>query len=317
MMQAIPVILVAIAANFVLTQAAPGDPAAFLIDERSGPEQWDKIRAELGLDKPAYVQLVDYFDNVLHLNLGYSFRFRQSVFTLITDRLPSTLLLTSTGFALSSIFGILLGILAARRANSLGDNIATVFSLAGYSMPVFWLGQVLLLIFAWKLDLFPTQGTVSVRTTTEGWDRVVDVIHHLALPALTYAVYPLTLIYRLTRIKMLDVLTSDFIKTAHAKGLSEVRILFRHALPNAFLTVLTVIGVNVGYLLAGSVLVETVFGWPGMGRLTTDAIFGRDYPLLLGILLVTTTMVIAANLITDILYAAVDPRVTYAKRERI
>lgn len=311
---AIPLILVVIALNFTLIMLAPGDPVDLIVPEGADQAYRDRVRAEFGLDQPAPVQLVRYVANVARGDLGYSIRFRQDVLPLIVSRLGATLLLAGTGFIISSVLGVLLGVIAARRANSFGDNAATLFSLAGYSMPVFWLGQLMLVVFALDLGWFPTQGMFSIRTPTEGFAHVLDVAHHLVLPALAYSIYPLTLIYRLTRVKMRDTLVLDYITTARAKGLRERRISYRHALPNAFLPVLTVIGYNFGFMLAGSVLVETVFGWPGMGRLLQESIFGRDYPVLLGLFTVSSVMVIVANVITDILYAVIDPRVTFTRR---
>jgi peptide/nickel transport system permease protein len=178
-------------------------------------------------------------------------------------------------------------------------------------MPVFWLGQLMLLIFAVYLGWFPVQGMYSLRAPSEGIGRLLDLLHHLALPAITYSIYHLTLIYRLTRVKMHETLTLDFITTARAKGISEGSVVWRHALPNAMMPIVTVIGLNFGFMLAGSVLTETVFAWPGTGRLLYEAIMARDYPVLMGLFAVLSIMVILANIITDLIYALVDPRVTY------
>ena len=178
-------------------------------------------------------------------------------------------------------------------------------------MPAFWLGQILLIVFSLQLGLFPTQGMMSIRTQETGLNAVLDVLHHLTLPALTYATYHLTLIFRLTRSKMLETLSQDFIITARGKGLDRRTILYRHVLPNVLIPIVTVLGVNVGFMLSGSVLVETVFGWPGMGRLLFEAVMARDYPVLLGLFIIICTMVIIANLLADIVYALIDPRVAY------
>jgi peptide/nickel transport system permease protein len=246
------------------------------------------------------------------LDLGYSFRFRQDVGALIMSRLPASLLLMGTSFVISVSFGILLGVVAAYRAGGLLDRLLTGLTLSGYSMPVFWLGQLILLVFAVGLGWFPIQGMVSLRTTSVGFGRVLDVAHHLALPALTYSVYQLTLIYRLTRVKMRETLSREFVKSARARGLSELRVVFRHAFPNAMLPVVTVMGLHVGHMLAGSVLTETVFAWPGLGRLMYEAIGARDFPLLLGLFTCISVAVIVANVVTDVIYAFIDPRVVYS-----
>jgi peptide/nickel transport system permease protein len=227
------------------------------------------------------------------------------------SRVPATLLLMGTALVFSSVLGILLGVVAARRPYGLADNAATVVALAGYSMPVFWLGQLMLLVFALHNPWFPVQGMTSIRAPSEGWGRIADILHHLVLPAIVYGIYHLTLIYRLTRIKMMDTLVQDYVTTARAKGVGEGRVVFRHALPNALLPIVTVIGYNLGFMLAGSVLVETVFGWPGMGRLMFEAIGARDFPLLLGLFVVVSFFVIVGNVVTDLVYALIDPRILY------
>jgi peptide/nickel transport system permease protein len=312
LLQAVPLVFVIILVNFVLVHAAPGDPVDFLVGStEASPQYIAELRRELGLDQPLGVQLAAYLWRILHLDLGYSLHFRESVLALILGRMPATLLLMGVALIFSSVIGILLGAAASRRPYSFGDQTATFVSLAGYSMPVFWLGQILLIIFALKLAWLPTQGMYSLREPSEGFAHIVDVLRHLVLPALTYSVYHLALIFRLTRIKMQEVLALDFITTARAKGLPEHRIVFGHALRNAMLPVVTVIGLNFSFMLAGSVLTETVFAWPGMGRLLYEAIGSRDYTVLMGLFLVLSVMVIVANMITDVIYALLDPRVVY------
>ena len=311
-LQAVPLVLVIIGINFILIHAAPGDPLDVLL----GPTEADpvviaQLRAEFGLDQPVWVQLWNYYAKVLALDFGASFRYREPVIELIASRLPATLLLMGTALTLSTIVAVALGILAAMRPYSTLDNATTVIALAGYSMPVFWLGQILLLVFALHLDWFPAQGMVSLRAPEEGVGRVLDIAYHLVLPTVAYGIYHLALIFRLTRVKMQDVLAQDYILTARAKGMSELRVVLRHALRNAVLPLVTVIGLNFGFMLAGSVLTETVFAWPGTGRLLYEAILSRDYPLLMGLFTCLATMVVAVNVVTDILYALIDPRVVY------
>ena len=312
LLQAVPLILIIIGINFILIHAAPGDPLDILL----GPSEADpgiiaQIRAEFGLDQPVWVQLWNYYAKVLTLDLGASFRYREPVIDLIASRLPATLLLMGASLVVSTVVAVLLGILAAMRPYSALDNVTTLAALAGYSMPVFWLGQILLLVFALWLDWFPAQGMVSLRAPTEGVGRVLDIAYHLVLPAVTYGIYHLTLLFRLTRVKMQEVLAQDYIVTARAKGVSEARVVLGHALRNALLPLVTVVGLNFGFMLAGSVLTETVFAWPGTGRLLYEAILARDYPLLMGLFTCLASMVVAVNVATDILYALIDPRVVY------
>lgn len=312
LLQAVPLVFVIILINFVLIHAAPGDPVDFLVGTmEASPEYLADLRREFGLDEPIWIQLWRYVSRIVVLDMGYSLRFREPVFGLIMSRLPATLLLMGTALVVSSVAGILLGVAAARRPYSAVDHSATLVALAGYSMPVFWLGQLLLIVFSLQLNLFPTQGMYSLRAPSEGWGRIVDVAHHLVLPALTYSVYHLALVYRLMRVKMQETLAMDYVTTARAKGVAEIRVVYVHALRNAILPVVTVIGLNFGFMLAGSVLTETVFAWPGMGRLLYEAIQGRDYPVLMGLFTCLSVMVIVVNIITDLVYAVIDPRVVY------
>ena len=310
--QAVPLVLIIIAINFALIHAAPGDPVDILLGQgESDPQVVAQLRSEFGLDQALSVQLLRYYAKVLSLDLGQSFRYREPVAELIASRLPATLLLMGAALIVSTVVAVVLGVLAARHPYSAVDNGVTAIALAGYSMPVFWLGQLLLIAFALKLDWFPAQGMVSIRTPAEGFDRVLDIAHHLVLPALTYSLYHLALIFRLTRAKMQDVLAQDYIQTARAKGLSETQVIFGHALRNALLPIVTVLGLNFGFMLAGSVLTETVFAWPGTGRLLYEAILARDYPVLMGLFVCLSSMVVLVNVLTDIAYALIDPRVVY------
>ena len=312
LLQAVPLVFVIILINFALIHTAPGDPVDFLVGgSDASPEYIETVRREMGLDGPLWLQLLRYMERILQLDLGYSFRFREQVLSLILSRLPATLLLMGTALVLASTLGIVLGAVAARRPYSMTDYAATFVSLAGYSMPVFWLGQIMLIVFALQLALFPTQGMYSLRNPAEGFGMVLDIAHHLVLPVITYSVYHLALVFRLTRTKMQEALAQDFITTARAKGLAEHRVVYVHALRNAILPVVTIIGLNFGFMLAGSVLTETVFAWPGMGRLLYDAIGARDYPVLMGLFTILSLMVIVANVITDVIYAVIDPRVVY------
>jgi peptide/nickel transport system permease protein len=311
--QAVPLVFIILILNFFLIHAAPGDPVDMLTGEVAVDEEdLQNLRREFGLDKPLYVQLATYVSKVLKFDLGSSLRYRTKVLDLILSRMPATLLLMGAALTFASIFGILLGTIAAQRPYGPVDNMATMSALIGYSMPVFWLGQLLLLVFAFHLNWFPTQGMFTLRVPSEGWERVVDLLKHLVLPAVTYGVFHLTLIFRLTRVKMQDVLLAeDYVVTARAKGVDERGVVYGHALRNAMLPIVTIIGFNFAFMMAGSVLTETVFAWPGMGRLMYEAVTSRDYPILLGLFYVISIMVILVNVITDIIYAFIDPRVVY------
>ncbi|MCY4541935.1 MAG: ABC transporter permease [Rhodobacteraceae bacterium] len=312
LLQAVPLIFVVMTVNFILIHSAPGDPIHLLIGEGSASEELiEQTRAEFGLDRPVHVQFFSYVGNVLQLNLGYSLRYRQDVFDLILSRLPASLLLMGTAFILSSAAGILLGLYAGTRKDSLADRASVVLSILGYSMPVFFLGLLLLTVFSLKLGWFPAQGMYNIRNPQEGWGLVKDVAHHLVLPVLTYSAFQLALIFRVTRVKMQVVMKEDYITTARAKGVGERQVVFRHAVPNTLLPIVTVLGLNLEWLLAGSVLTETVFAWPGLGRLMFDAVSARDFPLLMGLFVVISSFVIVVNLVTDVVYRLIDPRVRF------
>jgi peptide/nickel transport system permease protein len=310
-LQAIPLILAVIVLNFFIIHLAPGDPAEILAGEMATPEWIEKTRKDFGLDKPLFEQLLIYVGKALRGDLGYSYTFRQPVLLLIAERVPATLLLMGTALIIAVVMGIVLGVISSKKPYSLFDNFVTSASLAGYSIPIFWLGQVLMLLFVLWLPLFPVGGMTSLRQEYTGILYVADVLRHLLLPALTLSTWYLAIIFRLTRSTMLQVLREDFIVLARSKGLDENTVFYRHALKNGLLPIVTFVGMTIGLMLGGAVLTETVFGWPGLGRLMYVSMFARDYPVLLGILIFVSTTVILSNLITDIVYALVDPRISY------
>jgi peptide/nickel transport system permease protein len=312
LLQAIPLLIGVIIINFLLLHAAPGEPTDYLIGQSSVEQAFvDRLKVELGLDKPLHVQLWRFFLKAASGDLGYSFASGAPVLHLILERFPATLLLMGSQYILSAFFGILLGVLSSRKPNSFLDNSVTVFSLAGYAIPIFWLGQMFILILGYRFECFPLQGMVNLRQMYSGFAYVLDVAYHLALPVLTLTLFNMSLIVRLTRGSMLQVLGQEYIRVARSKGLSERTVLMKHALRNALLPVVTVIGLNFRTLIAGAVLTETVFAWPGLGRLTFDAIHARDYPLLMGMLVFTCILVIIGNLLTDLIYSLIDPRIRY------
>lgn len=297
--------------NFLLIRLAPGDPAVVIAGEMGGAteEMLEQIREEYGLNKPVLTQLAIYIGNVASGNLGESFFFNKPVAELISQRIGPTILLVIVAQLLSIFLGVFLGVLAARKANGLMSAFVSVFATVGYAVPVFWTGIMLIILFASVLPIFPVEGMQSVRLRDAPWHvQVLDVAHHLVLPAFTLAVIYLAQYARLSRASMLEVLGSDYIRTARAKGASERTVLFHHALRNAALPILTVAGLQFGNLISGALLVETVFNWPGMGRLAFDSILRRDYPTIMGVLFFASAMVVVANLLTDLSYRLADPR---------
>jgi peptide/nickel transport system permease protein len=311
MLQAIPTLLVIAVLNFSIVQLAPGNAADVLAGEAGGatPEYMEQLRKQFGLDKPMPVQLALYMKNVVTLNLGYSFRNNMPVRELIVHRLGPTLLLMGTTILFSVAVGMLLGLAAAARPHTFRDQAISVLSLLSYATPLFWVGLMLISVFSLKLGWFPTSGMETVAAFYEGWDRVVDIARHLVLPALTLSLFYMALYTRLMRANMLEQAGMDYVTTARAKGLTERRITFRHILRNAVLPIVTMAGVQIGALLGGSVVVETVFGWPGMGLLAYQALFARDINLLLGIFFISACLVVVVNLLVDLLYLVLDPRI--------
>jgi ABC-type dipeptide/oligopeptide/nickel transport system permease component len=308
----VPLLLGAVTVTFVLIHLAPGDPVDYMIGEAGADREFvERLRRDLGLDQPIYIQLFKYIFEVARGNLGYSFASHAPVLDLILERFPATLLLMLSQYVLSIVLGISLGVLSARRPHSFLDGAITVFSLASFAIPVFWLGQMMILGFGYYLDWFPIQGMRNLRAGHTGFAEVLDIAYHMVLPVLTLSLLNLALILRLTRGSMLQVIGQEYIKVARAKGLGEFAVLVKHALRNALLPVVTVIGLEFRGLIAGAVLTETVFAWPGLGRLTFQAIAARDYPLLMGMFIFISVLVVISNLITDILYAILDPRIRY------
>ncbi len=310
--QLLPVLAVIVVLNFILIRLAPGDPSYYLIGEAPvSAEYVANLRAQLGLDQPLHRQLLIYLSQVVRGDLGYSYISRASVVSVILARLPATLLLMGTQYILAIVAGIVLGVVSARRQGTGIDTGVTLLSVVGYAMPVFWLGQMLMLVFSLQFGLFPAQGMLSLRYDLGPLDYTMDLLHHLILPALTLSFFNLALIARLTRANMLQVLRLEYIIFARSKGLKEDVVIFRHALKNAFLPVVTIIGLNIRTMVTGAVLTETVFAWPALGRLTYDAIFARDYPILMGMFIFVGVIVVIANLLTDLCYAYLDPRIRF------
>lgn len=307
----VPVLLLGvIVVLFVLIHLAPGDPTAALIGEVPAPPEYvAELRQRLGLDRSLFEQFYLYVFQLLKGDLGYSFYYNQPVLNLIFERVPATALLMVTGLTTATLIGVVLGVAAAAKPQSWVDNAASFGTLLAYSLPVFWLGEVALLVFSLYLGWFPTQGLQNLRESQEGFAGLIDRLDHLVLPAAVLGTRYLAIDYRLVRSGVLEELTQDYIRTARSKGLANRFVLFRHALRNALLPVVTITGLNVGFALSGAVLTEVIFGWPGIGRLTLDAIGHRDYPVLMGVFILITFVVVLTNFLTDFVYAVIDPRI--------
>ncbi len=309
LVQSVILILLLIVFNFFLIHIAPGDPVNYLAGQSGDEQYYALIRAKFGLDQPFLTQLWVYLSNVIRGDLGYSLSHQQPVIAVIFARLPATLILVIPAIVIAAVLGIVLGVESARRPNTSFDRTVNTFALLGHSLPSFSIGMLLLIMLSLQLGLFPAQGATSANQDLTGLAYFTDFISHLALPCLTLVIVQLAQILRLTRAEMMNVLDENYITAARAKGIGETRLLYVHALRNALIPVVTVIGSDLGMLLSGAVLVETVFAYPGLGRLMLEAIAARDYPILLGLLITTSTGVAIANFLTDSVYPVLDPRI--------
>lgn len=297
--------------NFVLINFAPGDLADVMAGmSGSASESYlAEIRQKYGLDQPYIWRYLNYLLDLLRGNFGYSARYNAPVLDVIVERLPATLLLLVSSIGMAFIMGLAGGVLAARRVNSWVDGAISALALLAYATPLFWLGLMLNTLFALKLGWLPTGGYRTVGLSGNGFMVALDILRHMALPAMTLAFFYLAVFAKITRGAILEVQDMDFVRTARAKGLHAGRILIRHVMRNAMLPIVTALGIQIGSILGGSVVVETVFGWPGLGRLSYDAVMQRDVRLLLAILLLSSILVILVNLVVDALYRLLDPRI--------
>jgi peptide/nickel transport system permease protein len=321
----VPVLLGVSLLVFSFIHLIPGDPALTMLGERATPEKVAEVRARLGLDRPIWQQYVLYIGKALRGDLGVSIIRGDPVASDLLRRFPATVELATASMVVAIALGIPIGVASAVWRNSLLDSLARLGALTGVSMPIFWLGLVLAWFFGVQLRVLPTgfrlsSGTAFVPWTNfvildailQGdWPTLADAVRHLILPALALATIPLAVIARMTRASMLEVLSREYIRTAEAKGLSRRVVILRHALRNALLPVLTVVGLQVGRLLAGAILTETIFSWPGIGLWVYESIESRDYAIVQGVSLFIAVIVVGVNLLTDVLYAAVDPRIKY------
>jgi peptide/nickel transport system permease protein/oligopeptide transport system permease protein len=297
LLSTVPVLIGISLLLFFMLRMLPGDPAQVLAGQMATPEEIENIRHQLGLDRPVYEQYAVYVSHLVRFDLGRSARTQNPVIDEIWARLPNTLLLAVVAILLACLFGIPAGIISAVRPYSWIDYLVTLSALFGISMPVFWLGLMLVVLFAIILHWLPAGGTGS-------WQHVI-------LPSITLAAFVVAFIARMTRSTMLETLTQDFTTTARSKGLTETVVVVKHALKNALIPIITVVGLQFGFLLGGAVLTETVFAWPGLGRLLYDSISARDYPVIQGTILIFGLLYILVNLMVDLIYAFVDPRIRY------
>jgi len=310
---------------FVMVRAIPGDPAQILLGQAATPGQVAEVRTRLGLDQPLFVQYFLFIRDALTGDLGDSLVVGQPVTTVLLDRFPATLELTLAALLFAVAVGVPVGVIAAVRQYSLLDKITSVAALTGVSMPVFWLALVLVVVFTVRLDWLPFPGRVGGDVSFTSYtglyllDTLItlnfaafwDVLRHLILPALALGTIPMAVITRMTRSSMLEVMNEDYVRTARAKGVVPWRVVFRHALRNAMLPTITVIGLQFGLLMGGAILTETIFGWPGVGQIAIESVNRRDYAMIQGVVLYGATFFVLVNLLVDVLYAVLDPRVRY------
>jgi len=311
LLQAIPTIFGILILNFLILNLAPGD----LVDVMAADEQITnpvvlaKLRESYGLDQPVHVQALNYLVNVVQFDLGYSYRHNLPVIDIIMDRLPATLLLMFTSIALAMTIGIAAGVAAARRVNSLADNVISVVAVLFFAAPSFWVGLMMIVLFAVKLGWLPVAGLQTIGVDYGLFEQALDIVWHLIMPAVALGLFYAAVYARVMRTSMLEIFGLDFVRTARAKGLSERKVATKHVLRNALLPVVTLLSLQLGTVLAGSVVVEAVFSWPGIGTLIVEAVSGRNFPLVVGILFLASIMVVIANLLVDLVYMRLDPRV--------
>lgn len=306
------IVLVTVSLNFLLPRLMPGNPLVLLAGEDAAllpPEARAEILRKAGLDQPLWRQYLDYLGDILRADWGYSYQQKRPIVEILKERLPWTLLLTGVSLALATIFGIVFGVTAAWRRGQASDLGILSFFIFLQSLPSFWLGMIFIAVFASTLGWFPTFGAQTSWVRLTGWARILDVLEHLALPVATLTLVSVPGTFIITRYAMLDVLREDYIRVARAKGLPNHLQMYRHAVRNALLPVVTVFMLNLGFVVSGATVVETVFSYPGLGRLLFEAVLNRDYPLLQAAFLLITISVIAGNILADLVYPILDPRI--------
>lgn len=323
----IPVIVLISLLVFLLVQAAPGDPADLLLSDEATKEDVQEARHRWGLDQPVYVQYAKFFASAIQGDLGTSFRYADPVLLMIAERLPATIELSIASILIAVIFGVPLGVWAGARPNSWADNFGSLFGFFGISMPNFWMGIMLILVVSGVLNLLPSAGRETYGVAGESitgfyildsiiqnnWAAVWDGLKYIIMPAIALGTNMMGILMRVTRSSVLEVMHEDYVRTARAKGLTEQVVLWHHAVRNALIPIITVVGLELGTLLSGSIIVETVFSWPGSGALLISAITSRDYPLITGTVLTYTLIFVIINFTIDVLYATIDPRIRFDK----
>lgn len=309
--QVVPLILAVVVLNFTLIQLAPGSLFDVMTAEQevTDPAMLEQLRHTYGVDEPAPVQLAKYIWSVARLDLGYSYRQNAPVLDVILQQMPATLILMLAAIAIAVIVGSAAGVIAAVKVNSLWDNLISLGAVFFFAAPSFWLGIMLTVLFAVKLDWFPVGGMRTIGVEQGPIEATLDVLHHLALPAITLGLFYAATYARVMRASMLEVFRLDFVRTARAKGLSRVRVVVAHVMRNAMLPIVTLLGLQLGTILGGSVVIESVFSWPGLGNLLYDSVMSRNYPMVLGVLVIGSLIVALSNAAVDLLYLRLDPRI--------
>lgn len=316
LLQAIPLLLVISLLTFGIIEIAPGDAAQMYIDPEKGtdPAYIEQVRISLGLDQPFYVRYVSWLGKTLGGDFGFSLRTRRPVAVEVGDRLPNTLLLGGSALLLAAVLAVPIGVISAVKRYTWVDYLLSVLALVGISIPIFWLALLFLQVFAFQLDWVPASGMRNVREQLTGAQGVLDVLHHMILPTVVLSFAQLASWSRYQRSSLIDILGQDYIRTARSKGLSERRVLMVHALKNSLLPMITIAGISVPSVVTGAYITETIFSWPGIGRLGVTAISGRDYPVIMAVTLLSALLIIGSNLLADVAYAWVDPRIRYDNR---
>ncbi|HVE46995.1 MAG TPA: ABC transporter permease [Acidimicrobiales bacterium] len=311
LLQVFPICAAILLVGFLLIHLAPGDPVLAVAGDSGDEQYYAEMRERFGLDRPLPVQLGIYAGKVVKGDFGVSYTRGRPAREVIAERVPASLLLATTALVVAVVVGIGFGVVAATRQRGILDVATSTVALGLYAAPVFWVGQLAVLFFALRLDWFPVQGMTSADRSGGGWHHILDVVHHLALPALVLASQEIGAISRLARSGLLDELGRDHIRTARAKGVRERSVLLKHAMRRALLPVVTVIGGRVGYFVSGAVVVEILFAWPGVAQLLVSSVQSRDIPIVLGIFFLVSLIVVIANLLTDLAYVWLDPRIRY------
>jgi len=313
LLQAIPLLIVISMLTFGIIEIAPGDATQMYVDPERGadPEYLAQVRLSLGLDEPVYVRYVSWLGRTLQGDLGYSFRTRRPVSQEIGDRLPNTLLLSGSALLLSFIVAVPIGVISALKRYTAVDYVISTLALVGISVPIFWTALLVLQIFSFQLNLFPASGMQSVREQYTGIDAVLNVVHHMILPTLVLSLAQIASWSRYQRSALLDVLDQDYMRTAQSKGLRPRRVIIIHALRNAVIPMITLIGLSLPGIVTGAYITETIFSWPGIGRLGVTAVGGRDYPVIMAVTMLSALLIVFGNLFADVAYAWADPRIRY------